>query len=231
MALILDMQKFAYHSQWGDYNEGQEIAFYYPVTKDKGFTVTGTLTRILVNRTDPDEVWFRVVSGTNIEADYPYHEIVLPEDIDEEPREFVVKFARVDPLRDDILLPSYATTGASGFDLASSIDITLLPHKPTQVSTGLRVEVPAGFEMQIRGRSGLGKRGIGVPQGIGTIDSDYRGEIGVLLINNSEERYTVHAGDRVAQGVIAPVIRATLVMAEELTSTERGEGGFGSTGK
>ena len=100
------------------------------------------------------------------------------------------------------------------------------------VPTGLRVEIPQGYEMQIRPRSGLAlKHGISLPNTPGTIDSDYRGPLGVLLINLGAEPFTVNHGERIAQAVIAPVVQAGFALAEDLSQTARGEGGFGSTGR
>jgi dUTP pyrophosphatase len=132
-------------------------------------------------------------------------------------------------------VPSYETEGSAGMDLRAHLPdgqaIVILPGKRAVVPTGLRIELPLGFEAQVRARSGLAaKHGISLVNGIGTIDSDYRGEIGVILINLGDTDFSVHDGDRIAQLVIARYVRATLQQAGELTGTERGEGGFGSTG-
>ena len=132
-------------------------------------------------------------------------------------------------------LPSYATAGAAGLDLSAAIGenekITLKPGKRTLVPTGLQIHLPDGFEAQIRPRSGLAlKNGIGLVNAPGTIDSDYRGEIGVILVNLGEEDFEITRGLRIAQMVIAPVTRADLVAVDEVGATERGAGGFGSTG-
>ena len=132
-------------------------------------------------------------------------------------------------------LPSYATAGAAGLDLSAAIGenekITLKPGKRTLVPTGLQIHLPDGFEAQIRPRSGLAlKNGIGLVNAPGTIDADYRGEIGVILVNLGEEDFEITRGLRIAQMVIAPVTRADLVAVDALGATERGSGGFGSTG-
>lgn len=132
-------------------------------------------------------------------------------------------------------LPSYATAGAAGLDLSAAIGenekITLKPGKRTLVPTGLQIHLPDGFEAQIRPRSGLAlKNGIGLVNAPGTIDADYRGEIGVILVNLGEEDFEITRGLRIAQMVIAPVTRADLVAVDEVGATERGAGGFGSTG-
>jgi dUTP pyrophosphatase len=125
------------------------------------------------------------------------------------------------------------TEGAAGMDLASAADgpITLAPGQRLGVPTGWTMELPAGYEAQIRPRSGLSLRhGITVVNAPGTIDSDYRGEIVVLLVNLGQDAYTIAPGDRVAQMVIAPVVRATIEEVAELSHTARGAGGFGHTG-
>ena len=136
-------------------------------------------------------------------------------------------------------LPSYETAGSAGADLRANLPeeqrqlgIVLAPMERRIVPTGLRVEVPAGFEMQIRPRSGLAlKHGITLPNTPGTIDSDYRGPLGVLLVNLGIEPYIVHHGDRIAQAVIAPVVQMPFELVEVLGDTARGHGGFGSTGR
>lgn len=136
-------------------------------------------------------------------------------------------------------LPSYETAGAAGADLRANLrsedrdtGFILDPMHRAVVPTGLRVEIPPGFEMQIRPRSGLAvKHGITLPNTPGTIDSDYRGPLGVALINLGREPFTIHHGDRIAQAVIAPVVRAGFALVESLSDTARGAGGFGSTGR
>lgn len=130
-------------------------------------------------------------------------------------------------------LPAYETEGAAGMDLKASLKapVTLKPGQRLLVPTGLSIELPPGYEAQIRARSGLAiKAGIGLVNGVGTIDSDYRGEIKVALINWGEEPFTISDGDRIAQMVIAKYERITWQETENLDSTERGSGGFGHTG-
>ncbi|MGC1270052.1 MAG: dUTP diphosphatase [Croceibacterium sp.] len=128
-------------------------------------------------------------------------------------------------------LPAYATHGAAGMDVVSAEDVTLAPGARHAVATGLSLAIPEGFEVQVRPRSGLAlKHGITVPNTPGTIDSDYRGELKVILINHGGEPFPIQRGDRVAQLVLAPVTRAVWHEVEELDATERGAGGFGSTG-
>jgi dUTP pyrophosphatase len=135
-------------------------------------------------------------------------------------------------LNENATMPSYATRGAAGMDLSASEKFTILPNGGTfTVSTGLSVELPEGLEMQIRPRSGLAaKFGITVLNSPCTIDEDFRGEIKILLINHGPYNKTFQIGDRIAQAVISKVEKPIIILAQELSSTERGEGGFGSTG-
>src|SRR5262245_22546716 len=128
-------------------------------------------------------------------------------------------------------LPQYATAGAAGMDILSAEDVTLAPGARHAVATGLAVAIPPGYEIQVRPRSGLAlKHGISVPNTPGTIDSDYRGELKVIMINHGAEAFAISRGDRVAQLVLAPVTQARWAEVAELDETERGAGGFGSTG-
>lgn len=131
-------------------------------------------------------------------------------------------------------LPAYETQGSAGMDIRAFLasDIELQPLDRVLVPTGLFIELPDGFEAQLRPRSGLAfKHGISLPNTPATIDSDYRGELKVAVINLSKEPYTIKTGDRIAQMVIAKYEKAELIEVEVLTETKRGEGGFGSTGK
>lgn len=132
-------------------------------------------------------------------------------------------------------MPSYATAGAAGIDLRAWLPdspLTLRPLERTIVPTGIRMEIPDGWECQIRPRSGLAaKHGITVLNSPGTIDSDYRGEIGVILINLSSEPFTIENGERICQMVFAPAPQVALKAADSLSTTERGEGGFGHSGR
>lgn len=128
-------------------------------------------------------------------------------------------------------LPHYATTGAAGMDVVSAENVTLAPDARHAVATGLALAIPPGYEIQVRPRSGLAlKHGITVPNTPGTIDSDYRGELKVILINHGSEPFVIARGDRVAQLVLAPVTQARWIEVAELDATDRGAGGFGSTG-
>jgi len=139
---------------------------------------------------------------------------------------------KIKKLNPEAIIPAYQTKEAAGFDLHSIENVILKPGERKLIGTGLAFEIEYGYEVQIRPRSGLAyKHGITVLNSPGTIDSDYRGEIKVLLINHSDEEFEIKKGDRIAQAVVAPVIQAEIVEVEELSSTERGEGGFGSTGK
>ncbi len=128
-------------------------------------------------------------------------------------------------------LPEYATQGSSGVDLRSSEDYIIKPFERALVATGIRLAIPAGYEVQVRPRSGLAlKHGIIIPNAPGTIDSDYRGEVKVILMNLGREDFIIKAGDRIAQMILAPVAKISWEECAELEETERGSGGFGSTG-
>jgi dUTP pyrophosphatase len=135
------------------------------------------------------------------------------------------------PHGEGLPLPAYATAGAAGMDVVSAEDVVIAPGARHAVATGLSMAIPQGYEIQVRPRSGLAlKHGITVPNTPGTIDSDYRGELKVILINLGGEPFTIARGDRVAQLVLAPVVQAAWDEVAELDTTERGAGGFGSTG-
>ncbi len=141
---------------------------------------------------------------------------------------------RISNTYSDIPLPSYATQGSAGMDIRAAIEdkIILKTGQVFLIPTNLSVEIPSGYEIQVRPRSGLSaKHGIGILNSPGTIDSDYRGEIKVILFNFSTEDFTINRGDRIAQLVIAEVILANISEVENLKESERGEGGFGHTGK
>lgn len=137
------------------------------------------------------------------------------------------------PGTEDLPLPSYATEDAAGMDLYAAIDapLTLQPGERALVPTGLRIALPRGYEAQIRPRSGLAlKHGVSMVNTPGTIDADYRGDIGILLINHGAEPFTAQRGDRIAQMVVAPVTRAVWQSVDTLPDSTRGAGGFGHTG-
>lgn len=134
---------------------------------------------------------------------------------------------------EDLPLPDYATSGSAGMDLLAAVDadVVLQPGERRLVSAGIRAAIPEGFEGQVRPRSGLALRhGISMVNSPGTVDSDYRGVIQVIMINHGDEPFTVRRGDRIAQFVIAPVARAVLVETDDLPDTSRSDGGFGHTG-
>jgi dUTP pyrophosphatase len=147
----------------------------------------------------------------------------------------LIRFKRLHPERDhDIPLPRYMTAHAAGMDVCAAIqaEVVLAPGRIALVPTGFAMSLPAGYEAQIRPRSGLAIRhGITVVNAPGTIDSDYRGEVKVGLINLSDREYTIQRGERIAQMVIQQVCRLNLEVVEKLDETEREGGGFGSTGK
>jgi dUTP pyrophosphatase len=135
------------------------------------------------------------------------------------------------PHGDGLPLPAYATTGAAGMDVVAAEELTLVPGARHAVATGFAMAIPEGFEVQVRPRSGLAlKHGVTCLNTPGTIDSDYRGEVKVILANLGSEPFPIARGDRIAQLVPAPVQRATLNEVESLDETARGAGGFGSTG-
>ena len=128
-------------------------------------------------------------------------------------------------------MPDYATPGAAGMDLRTIEDVSIEPMERKLVRTGLRIAIPEGYEAQVRPRSGLAlKHGLGLVNSPGTIDCDYRGEIGVIMINWGENVVKLSVGDRIGQLVFCPVTKASFVVHETLEDTTRGEGGFGSTG-
>lgn len=137
------------------------------------------------------------------------------------------------PGKEDLPLPSYMSQGASGMDLYAAVEneLTLRPGEIRLIPTGIQVAIPAGFEGQIRPRSGLAlKHGLGIVNSPGTVDSDYRGEVAVILINQGERAFSVKRGDRIAQLVISPLVQAELELVKELENTSRNQGGFGHTG-
>lgn len=137
-------------------------------------------------------------------------------------------------LRPDAIVPQYMTDEAAGLDLCAALDapLTIAPHKRAAIGTGLAFALPHGFEGQLRPRSGLARQhGITLVNAPGTLDSDFRGELTILLINHGDEPVTIEPGHRIAQIVIAPVVQAELAEVDELPATARGAGGFGSTGR
>ena len=134
-------------------------------------------------------------------------------------------------LSKEIPLPKYETNGSSGMDLAANIETIIEPGDTSIIPTGLAVSIPKGFEVQVRPRSGLAaKQKLTVLNTPGTIDSDYRGEIKVILVNHGNKNFKIEKGDRIAQMIVCPVIIAQIVEVENLSDTKRGKDGFGSTG-
>lgn len=131
----------------------------------------------------------------------------------------------------DLPLPSYETAGSAGMDVRAAEALIIAPGQRGLVGTGLAFAIPEGYEIQVRPRSGLAlKKGISIPNTPGTIDSDYRGELKVILINHGADDFIIERGDRIAQIIVAPVQRGVLFEVEDLEETQRGSGGFGSTG-
>jgi dUTP pyrophosphatase len=144
----------------------------------------------------------------------------------------IIKVKRLDN-NPDLPLPSYYSGGSSGLDLCAAVkeEITLKPGEIQLIPTGLSISLPRGYEAQVRPRSGLALRhGLGLVNSPGTIDADYRGEIGVIVINWGKEPFTIRRGDRIAQMIISRVYRARLEEVDEIDPTARGEGGFGHSG-
>lgn len=149
------------------------------------------------------------------------------------PDDIIIKFKRLSEESNKIPIPSYATEGSAGMDIRAAIaeTVVLEPMKIKMISTNLSMEIPFGYEVQVRPRSGLAvKYGIGILNSPGTIDSDYRGEIKIILINFGSEKFTIQPGDRIAQLVVSKVYKVKLVEVKELNQSNRGEGGFGHTG-
>ncbi len=146
----------------------------------------------------------------------------------------MVPRVQIKKLRPDAIVPAYQTANAAGLDLCAAIDapITIAAHARALIGTGLAMAIPPGFEGQVRPRSGLAKNhGITLTNSPGTIDADFRGEVGILVINHGAEAFTIENGHRIAQLVIAPVIQAEVEEVTDLAETARGSGGFGSTGR
>ena len=148
------------------------------------------------------------------------------------PEILILKTDDADPA---LPLPAYETAGAAGADLRADLEgaeITLAPMERRLIPTGLRMQIPPGFEVQVRARSGAALRdGLSLVNGVGTIDADYRGPVGVIVINLSDVPLVIRHGDRIAQIVVAPVVQAIFTPAQSVNETARGSGGFGSTGR
>lgn len=145
-----------------------------------------------------------------------------------------IKIKRLSEQFSDIPLPEYSTAGSSGMDIRAAVEneLTIEPKEIVLIPTNLSVEIPHGYEIQVRPRSGLAaNHGIGILNSPGTIDSDYRGEIKIILINLGNEKFVIKRGDRIAQLVVSKVYWANLVQSNNLNCSSRGEGGFGHTGK
>lgn len=149
-------------------------------------------------------------------------------------KKIIVKFKRLNDEFDNIPIPEYSTSGSAGMDIRAALkdELILKPGQIELISTNIAVEIPVGYEIQVRPRSGLAiKHGIGVLNSPGTIDSDYRGEIKIILINLSKEDFKVSSGNRIAQLVLSKVYLAEMRESNDLNNSKRGEGGFGHTGK
>ncbi len=150
------------------------------------------------------------------------------------PEQILIKVKRLSNEFSDVQLPEYATEGSAGLDIRAAVkdEFIIEPGKVALVPTNISVEIPKGYEIQVRPRSGLAaNHSIGILNSPGTIDSDYRGEVKIILMNFGNEPFTIHRGDRIAQLVVSKVYSAKIVESENLNSSQRGEGGFGHTGK
>jgi len=150
------------------------------------------------------------------------------------PQEIEIKFKRLRKELDHISLPSYATKGSAGLDIYAALEnpMTIAKGSIEMVPTNISVEIPEGYEIQVRPRSGLAaKHGIGILNSPGTIDSDYRGEIKIIIINLGKEDFRIQPAERIAQLVVSKIYTAKFVETKELNNTSRGEGGFGHTGR
>jgi len=148
--------------------------------------------------------------------------------------EITIKFKRLSEEFNNIPIPSYSTSGSAGMDICAAIKepVYLKPKEVEIITTNLSIEIPEGFEIQVRPRSGLAARhALGILNSPGTIDSDYRGEVKIILINFSKEEFIIQPGDRIAQLILSKVYKARFEETEELNHSKRGEGGFGHTGK
>jgi dUTP pyrophosphatase len=145
-----------------------------------------------------------------------------------------IKIKRLNPEFNDIPVPSYSTLGSAGMDVRAAVkdEIIIEQNDITLVPTNLSVEIPHGYEIQVRPRSGLAaSHGIGILNSPGTIDSDFRGEIKIIIINLGKEKFTIKRSDRIAQLVVSKVFTANLIQSDDLNHSKRGDGGFGHTGK
>lgn len=145
-----------------------------------------------------------------------------------------IRIKRINPEFNDVQLPEYVTSGSAGMDIRAAVDdeIIIKAREIKVIPTNLSVEISEGYELQVRARSGLAaKHGIGILNAPGTIDSDFRGEIKIILINLGKEDFKIFKGDRIAQLVLNKVYKANFILSDDLNSSQRGEGGFGHTGK
>lgn len=212
------------------------------VTEDEMEEAEEVIKETVDANSDEDDVLEEELNSANDEANEKFDEMFENDELPDFAELFGSLFGgNNSPLADPILtiekidksveLPKYAHPGDAGMDVCANMNAVIQPHDWELIKTGIKVAVPEGFEMQVRPRSGLAlKHGISVLNTPGTIDSGYRGEVGVVLINHSNNDFTVKKGDRIAQLVIAPVISVRIVEGEVDKITERGEGGFGSTG-
>ena len=209
---------------------GDEYEFLH---EPEGVVMSGTLVEMLVSRSNEEDAWltFRMENDGLI-YDFPLSELAFDETHEESEEDnghaYAVKFVKI---YDQAKLPEYGSEGATGMDFFSPIMAVIMPGESLLVPTGLKIELPDGFDMKLSARSSQGKKGIIVANAPGIVDNDYRGHVQFALWNISKEMYVINVGDKIGQGHLAPVFRGTPLLVEELSETVRGEGGFGSTGR
>lgn len=227
---IRNRLKYANIFEYDFLKVGEVYEFLYEPTQE---VLSGTLQEMFVNRQDEDDVWVSfLITGEAQIYDFKLSSLAFDSGEEDEVVEdllgFAVKFVSED---ENAILPTYGSEGASGMDFYAIKNYQIPPGASGMVDTGLRIELPDGFEMQLRSRSSIGKRGLILGNGVGTIDNDYRGRVMFAFWNVSPHTVDIERGERIGQGVLAPVFRGIPVLVEELSDTTRGEGGFGSTGR
>jgi dUTP pyrophosphatase len=206
---------------------GNEYRFLY---EPQDSVHIGQLVEMFVNREDEEEIWCTFILEDGSTFDFFLDDLSFEQERADEAKEELhlpVKFVK---LVEDAQLPVYSTEGSSGMDFFAVEECEIKPSEGVLIRTGLRIELPAGFELQLRSRSSWRKQGL-LGADIGTIDNDYRGEVMFTYWNISGEVKVINVGDKIGQGVLAPVFKGTPVLVDDLTDTARGTGAFGSTGK
>jgi len=227
---LFDKTKFGIIFEYEFLSIGEQVT--YISDTDEGATEKcGIIEEMFVSRTDPSEVWITICVD---DALYDYVNVnevsfIVPDE-DEHDDDPLGLYMKVKKLTATATLPAYATSGAAGMDFFSDVELIIPPGQVALVKTGVAVEFPAGFELQLRARSSFGVKRVILANGVGTVDFDYRGEIMFALLNLSSQDFPIVRGIRIGQGILAPAFRAKIVESSELSGTTRGSGGFGSTG-